>query len=78
MEVLLDPDALQDLYTNVLSNIDEYYIHDNSFVKLRELSLKYKPAKKIFKSVNLGVSALHVTFFFGPPLKTLIPNQARK
>jgi len=51
-----DPRALQDLYTNVLINIDEYFIHDNSFVKLREVSLRYKPSKKLFGSVDLGVS----------------------
>jgi TonB-linked SusC/RagA family outer membrane protein len=51
-----DPRALQDLYTNVLYNIDEYFIYDNSFVKLRELSLKYKPEKKLFSKVDLGVS----------------------
>jgi TonB-linked SusC/RagA family outer membrane protein len=52
-----DPRALQDLYSNVLSNIDEFYIYDNSFVKLRELSLRYKTAKKILGSVDLGVTA---------------------
>jgi TonB-linked SusC/RagA family outer membrane protein len=51
-----DPDAVQDLYVNVLSNIDEYYIHDNSFVKLREISLKYKYPKTIFKTMQAGVS----------------------
>ena len=51
-----DPRALQDLYTNVLYNIDEYFIYDNSFVKLRELSLKYKPEKRLFNTVDLGVS----------------------
>jgi TonB-linked SusC/RagA family outer membrane protein len=52
-----DPGALQDLYSNVLGNIDEFFIYDNSFVKLRELSLRYKPAKKLFNSVNLGITA---------------------
>jgi TonB-linked SusC/RagA family outer membrane protein len=51
-----DPRALQDLYTNDLYNIDEYFIYDNSFVKLRELSLRYKPSKKVFSKVDLGVS----------------------
>ncbi|MCU0462905.1 MAG: SusC/RagA family TonB-linked outer membrane protein, partial [Bacteroidales bacterium] len=51
-----DPFALQALHTNVLTNIDEYYIFENSFVKLRELSLKYQPSKKLFKKVDLGIS----------------------
>jgi hypothetical protein len=52
----LDPFALENLHTQVLTNIDEYYIFDNSFVKLRELSLKYQPPKKLFNKVNVGVS----------------------
>ncbi|GET25709.1 TonB-dependent receptor domain-containing protein [Prolixibacter sp. NT017] len=51
-----DPKALQDLYTNVLSNIDEYYIHDNSFVKLREVSLKYSCPKPVYKTLKFNVS----------------------
>ncbi len=43
-----DPRALQDLYVNVLTSIDEYFVYDNSFVKLRELSLRYKPSKRLF------------------------------
>jgi len=65
-----DTRALQDLYVNVLTNIDEYYIHENSFVKLRELSLQYRPAKKLFGSVDLGVSVFARNFL----LWTALPN----
>jgi hypothetical protein len=65
-----DPGALQDLYVNVLSNIDEYYIHDNSFVKLRELALKYNPGKKLFNTVDLGVSVFARNIL----LWTALPN----
>ena len=51
-----DPYGVQNLYYNVLSNIDEYYIYENSFVKLREISLRYSPSKKILNTVDLGVS----------------------
>ena len=51
-----DPDAYQDLVTNVLTNIDEYYIHGNSFVKLREITLSYQLPKNLMKNVSLGVS----------------------
>ncbi|KAF5040930.1 hypothetical protein DSECCO2_528310 [anaerobic digester metagenome] len=51
-----DPEAYQDLLTNVLTNIDEYYIHDNSFVKLREITLSYQLPKSLMKNVSLGVS----------------------
>lgn len=51
-----DQAAYQDLYSNVLGNIDEHFIYDNSFVKLRELSLRYKPSK-LFNRIDLGVTA---------------------
>jgi len=51
-----DPDAYQDLITNVLTSIDEYYIHDNSFVKLREVTLNYRLPKQLLKNVNLELS----------------------
>ena len=65
-----DPGALQDLYVNVLSNIDEYYIYENSFVKLRELSLRYKPQKRLFSTVDLGVSVFARNIL----LWTALPN----
>jgi len=51
-----DPDAYQDLLTNVLTNIDEYYIYDNSFVKLREVTLSYAIPKRLLNNVQLTVS----------------------
>jgi len=51
-----DPDAYQDLITGVLTSIDEYYIQDNSFVKLRDLTLSYRLPKKVFKTVDLDLS----------------------
>lgn len=51
-----DPDAFQDLVSDIYGNIDEYYIRDNSFVKLREVALKYSHPKKVFSSMNVGVS----------------------
>lgn len=65
-----DPGAMQDLYTNVLTNIDEFYIYDNSFVKLRELSLRYRPAKKLFGTTNFGITAFARNFL----LWTALPN----
>ncbi len=65
-----DPNAIQDLYTNVLTNIDEFYIYENSFVKLREVALRYRPATKFFGSLNLGVTA----FVRNILLWTTLPN----
>jgi hypothetical protein len=61
---------VQDLYSNVLGNIDEFFIYDNSFIKLRELSLKYQPSKKLFNSINLGVTAFARNIL----IWTLLPN----
>ena len=69
-----DPYALQSLHTNILTNIDEYYIFDNSFVKLRELSLKYKPANKLFKKTDLGVSVFARNILVWTALPSLDPE----
>jgi TonB-linked SusC/RagA family outer membrane protein len=52
-----DKGAYQELYCNVLGNIDEAYVYGNSFVKLRELSLKFAFPKKLLPKVNLSISA---------------------
>jgi TonB-linked SusC/RagA family outer membrane protein len=72
-----DPNALQSLHTNILTNIDEYYIFDNSFVKLRELSLKYKPAKKVFKKVDLGISVFTRNILLWTALPNLDPESSQ-
>jgi|WetSurMetagenome_2_1015567.scaffolds.fasta_scaffold02847_5 TonB-linked SusC/RagA family outer membrane protein len=72
-----DAGALQDLYTNVLGNIDEYYIYDNSFVKLRELSLKYKPAKKLFNTINLGITAFARNILIWTALPNMDPESSQ-
>ena len=72
-----DPDAFQDLHRNVLTNIDEYYIHDNSFVKLRELALSYRPSKKLFNSVNLGVSAFARNILIWTALENFDPESSQ-
>ncbi len=52
-----DPDAYQDLVTGVLTSIDEYYIMDNSFIKMRDLTLGYRLPKKVFNNkVDLDLS----------------------
>ncbi|RXQ93967.1 SusC/RagA family TonB-linked outer membrane protein [Ancylomarina salipaludis] len=51
-----DPNATQVLFSDVLTNIDEYYIHGNSFIKLRELSLKYNFPKTIIPKVDVTLT----------------------
>ena len=72
-----DRGAVQDLYSNVLGNIDEYYIYDNSFVKLRELSLRYKPAKRLFNSVDLGVTAFARNILIWTALPNMDPESSQ-
>jgi hypothetical protein len=72
-----DTGALQDLYTNVLTNIDEFYIYKNSFVKLRELSLKYKPSKKLFGAVDLGVTAFARNLLLWTELPNFDPESSQ-
>lgn len=72
-----DPLALQFLHTNVLTNIDEYYIYDNSFVKLRELSLKYKPAKRLFSKIDLGVALFARNILIWTALPNLDPESSQ-
>ena len=72
-----DTQALQDLYTNVLTNIDEFYIYDNSFVKLRELSLRYRPSKKLFGSVDIGITAMARNFLIWTALPNFDPESSQ-
>jgi len=72
-----DPLALQLLHTNVLTNIDEYYIYDNSFVKLRELSLKFQPSKKLFKKFDIGVSVFTRNILLWTALPNLDPESSQ-
>jgi len=72
-----DPDAVQDLYASILSDIDEYYIYDNSFVKLRELSLKYKLSKKLFNYVDLDISLFARNFLIWTALPNFDPESSQ-
>ncbi len=72
-----DPKALQDLYTNVLTTIDEFYIYDNSFVKLREVALRYTSGKKLFGSVNLGITAFARNILIWSALPNFDPESSQ-
>lgn len=73
-----DPGALQDLYVNVLTSIDEYYIYDNSFVKLRELTLRYKPGKKLINNkFDIGLSVFARNILLWTALPNLDPEASQ-
>ena len=72
-----DPFAVQDIYTNVISDIDEYYIHENSFVKLREVALRYQLPKNIYKTANIGISLFARNILFWTALRNLDPETSQ-
>jgi len=72
-----DPLALQYLHTNVLTNIDEYYIYNNSFVKLRELSFKYRPDRKLFSKIDMSVSVFARNILLWCELPNLDPESSQ-
>ncbi len=72
-----DPDAYQDLITGVLTGIDEYYIQDNSFVKLRELTLGYRIPKSVFNNVVLDVSVFARNILLWTELPNFDPESSQ-
>ncbi|WP_298650012.1 SusC/RagA family TonB-linked outer membrane protein [uncultured Proteiniphilum sp.] len=54
-----DAKAYQTLYSDVLGNIDEAFIYGNSFVKLREISLRYNLPKRVL----LGIEDISLSVF---------------
>jgi TonB-linked SusC/RagA family outer membrane protein len=72
-----DQGAYQTLFSDVLGNIDEYYIHGNSFVKLRELSLKYSLPKSLMPKVDISVSAFARNILLWTELDNLDPESSQ-
>lgn len=72
-----DPRAVELLYANVLSNVDEYYIHDNSFVKLREVSLRYQLPRNFYKTANVGISLYARNILLWTALRNLDPETSQ-
>ncbi|MCW0484199.1 SusC/RagA family TonB-linked outer membrane protein [Gaoshiqia sediminis] len=72
-----DPQAVQTLYSDVLSNIDEYYIFGNSFIKLRELSLKYFLPKNTIPKVDVSVSAFARNILLWTELPNFDPESSQ-
>ncbi len=74
---LNDPEAFQDLISNVYGDIDEYYIRDNSFVKLREVALRYNHPTKIFNTMNVGVSVFARNILLWTALDNFDPESSQ-
>lgn len=72
-----DSGAYQTLYSDVLSNIDEYYIHGNSFVKLRELSFKYRLPKDLIPNVDVAISTFARNILLWTELDNFDPESSQ-
>jgi TonB-linked SusC/RagA family outer membrane protein len=72
-----DKGAYQELWSNVLGNIDEHYIHENSFVKLREVSLRYNLPRKLTKNFDIGVNVFTRNILLWSALENLDPESSQ-
>ncbi|WP_222535215.1 SusC/RagA family TonB-linked outer membrane protein [Pedobacter polysacchareus] len=70
-----DSYAYEMLYSNVLGNIDEAFIYDASFVKMRELVFSYKVPK--FNKMNLSVSAFARNILIWSKLPNFDPESSQ-
>ncbi len=71
-----DVGAYQTLFDNVVSNIDEAYIFDNSFVKLRDVSLRYALPNRILDKFNIGASVFARNILLWTKLPNLDPESS--
>ncbi|MFA7582946.1 MAG: SusC/RagA family TonB-linked outer membrane protein [Proteiniphilum sp.] len=72
-----DLGAYQTLYSDVLSNIDEYYIYGNSFVKLRELSVRYFFPKSVLPKLDLSLNLFARNLLLWTELPNLDPESSQ-
>lgn len=71
-----DTYAYQALYSDVLGNIDEAYIYDASFVKMRELSVNYK-FPQFNKKANLSATAFARNILIWSKLPNFDPESSQ-
>ncbi len=72
-----DADAYQTLYSDVLGNIDEHYVRGNSYLKLREIALKYKLPKNAIPHVDVSLSAFARNILLWTELENLDPESSQ-
>lgn len=72
-----DPNAVQTLYNSQLANIDEYYIFGNSYVKLREISLRYDLPKNLLPSLNLSITGFARNILLWTELPNFDPESSQ-
>jgi TonB-linked SusC/RagA family outer membrane protein len=72
-----DPNAFQNLFSDVIGNIDEAYMYGNSFIKLRELALKYTIPKSILPKIDLSISAYARNILLWTELPNVDPESSQ-
>jgi len=70
-----DQSAYQTLFSDVLGNIDEAYIFGNSFIKLRELSLRYQLPK--INKLNIGLTGFARNILLWTELPNMDPESSQ-
>jgi hypothetical protein len=72
-----DPDAYQILYSDVLGNISEGAVYGNSFIKLREVALKYSLPSSWIPKVNVSLSAFARNLLLWTELDNFDPESSQ-
>jgi hypothetical protein len=72
-----DPQAYQTLYSDVLGQISEGAIYGNSFVKLREVALRYMVPSTIVPKVNISLSAFARNILLWSELDNFDPESSQ-
>jgi len=72
-----DQNAYETLYSDVLSNISEASVYGNSFVKLREVALKYSVPSTIIPKVNVTLSAFARNILLWSELDNFDPESSQ-
>ena len=72
-----DPGAYQTLYADVLSSISEAAVYGNSFVKLREVALKYSVPEKVIPKVYVTLSAFARNILLWSELDNFDPESSQ-
>lgn len=71
-----DAGAYQTLFDNVIGGIDEAFIFNNSFIKLRDLSLRYTIPNRIMDKAKIGASVFARNILIWTELPNLDPESS--
>ncbi|MFV0364936.1 MAG: SusC/RagA family TonB-linked outer membrane protein [Mangrovibacterium sp.] len=69
--------AYQTLYSDVLGNIDEYYVRSSDYLKLRDITLQYQLPKSWIPKVDIAVSAFARNILLWSALDNFDPESSQ-